>query len=370
VREDVLAWARDERAHKLVAKETLNHRGLIELVSGLDVYQHTAGAYRRAYQALGIDIVNRVPLGNAPAPTPEGQTRPHPTKPYHLAPLGVYDTVMRHTHLCDTPEDVWELDVQTWSYDDLLTPVPHPCTAEDIQAREAAIGEVGLYYPMLYTTLFMWPVEMLGWNIFMIAAALEPDRFHEHVLMPCAAQSARIVVEMVHASDSPFLYVHDDLADARGPIFRPAWYEKYILPHYPGIWAEAKRLGKKVIYVADGNMTTFLPQLVEAGVDGLMFETPATPLEIVIEHFGQEGRFFIGGIATRTLTFGTPDEVRRMVFDLVDRAGSYPGFAMASGGGLHDNVPLRNLEAYFDARASVGATPRDWRTRCQAQEQS
>jgi uroporphyrinogen decarboxylase len=364
VREDVLAWARGERTGKLVTKETLNHRELIELVSGLDVYEHTAEAYRRAYQALGIDIINRVPLENAPAPTPAGETRPHPTRPYHYAPLGVYDTVMRHTYPCSTPEEVWALDVEALSYDELLTPVPHPCTAEDIRAREAAIGEVGLYYPMLYTTLFMWAVEVLGWNTFMITAALEPDRFHAHFLVPCAAKSARIVTEMARASDSLFLYVHDDLADARGPVFRPSWYEQYVFPHYPAIWAEAKRLGKKVIYVADGNMTAFLPQLVEAGVDGLMFETPAAPLEAVIEYFGQEGRFFIGGIATQTLTFGTPDEVRRMVFDLVDRAGPYPGFAMASGGGLHDSVPLQNLEAYLDARVEVGATPPDWRTCC------
>jgi hypothetical protein len=53
-----------------------------------------------------------------------------------------------------------------------------------------------------------------------------------------------------------------------------------------------------------------------------------------------------------------------MVLDLVDTAGACPGFAMASGGGLHGNIPLGNLTAYFDARAEVGATPTDWRTRC------
>ena len=112
-------------------------------------------------------------------------------------------------------------------------------------------------------------------------------------------------------------------------------------------------------------MTAFLPQLVVSGVDGLMFETPATSLSAAIEHFGQPGRYFIGGISTKVLTFGAPDEVRSMVLDLADSAGAYPGFAMASGGGLHGNIPLRNLIAYFDARVEVGATPADWRTRCQ-----
>jgi hypothetical protein len=363
MRNDVLAWSVGQPTAKLISKETLNHPILIEMVTGRDVYIDTPEAYRRAYAALGIDIINRVPLRPAPVPTRAGASRPHPTRPYTYGHLGVYDTVMRHTYACKSPEEVWDLDVSALGYDDLLTPVPHPVSADDIRLREAAIGEIGLYYPMLYTTLFMWGVEELGWEVFLMAAALEPDRFHEHVLVPCANKSRVLVTEMARASDNPFIFVHDDLADARGPMFRPSWYDRYIFPHYPDIFAPAKALGKKIIFVADGNMSAFLPQLVEAGVDGLMFETPATPLPAVLESFGKPGRFFIGGIATRTLTFGTPGEIRHMVIQLIRVAGDYPGFALASGGGLHDNIPIQNLIAYFDARAEVGATPLDWRTR-------
>jgi hypothetical protein len=363
MKQAVLDWANGEATRKIVSKETLNHRGLIEKVSGLDVYQRTPEAYQRAYQALGIDIINRVPLENAPLPTPTGETRPHPHLPYHCSALGVYDTVMRHTYACTTPEQVWNLDVEALRYEDLLTPVPHSCTADDIRIREHAIGNVGLYYPMLYTTLFMWAVEVLGWEVFMLAAALDPDRFHEHFLVPCARKSQAIIREMAHASNSPFVFVHDDLASATGPMFRPAWYKRYIFPHYPKIFGEAKRLGKKIILVADGNMTVFLPQLIEVGVDGLMFETPATPLDAVVEHFSAPGQFLIGGIDTRALTFGTTDEVRAMVQDL-EHVAHLPGFAIASGGGLHNNIPLANLETYFDARAELGVTPSDWRSCC------
>ncbi len=363
MKQDVLLWAEGRPTKKLISKETLNHPGLIEMVSGLDVYQHTSEAYRRAYEALGIDIINRVPLENAPEPTPEGATQPHPTGPYNMAPLGVYDTVSRHTYLCKAPEGVWNLDLEALEYTDLLVPVPHPCTADDIHAREVAIGDIGLYYPMLYTALFMWAVETLGWEIFMIAAVSEPDRFHEHFLMPCAQKSRAIVSAMAHTSDSPFIYVHDDLASVSGPFFRPSWYDKYIFPHYPEIWHEVKVSGKKIIFVADGNMTKFLPKLTEAGVDGFMFENPATPLEAVIEHFGQPGKFMIGGVETVKLTTGTPDEVRQMVFNLYDKVQDISGFAIASCGGLHGNIPLENLEAYFDVRAELGATPKDWRER-------
>ena len=359
---DVLAWAKGTPTRKLAAKETLNHRELIEMVSGLNAFEHTAAAYKRAYQALGIDIINRVPLERAPQPTPAGVIRKHPTLPYSFASLGVYDTAMRHTYACVGPEDVWSLDLAAIEYDDLITPVPHPCQADDIISRTAAIGDVGLYYPMLYTTLFMWPVEVLGWENFLIAAQLEPERFHDHFFVPCLAKSKAIGTEIARASDSPFVFVHDDLAQATGPMFRPTWYNQYIFPHYPEIWGEAKKLGKKIIFVIDGNITAFLPHLVEAGVDGVMFETPATGLEAVVDHFGQSGRYFIGGISTFKMTTGSPADVWQMVVDLIEQVGHYPGFAIASGGGLHGNVPLPNLEAYFDARAEFGINPKDWRS--------
>ena len=363
MKKHALVWASGAKPDKIICKETLNHRGLIEMVSGLDVYKSTEKAYRRAYEALGIDIINRVPIDNAPVPTPDGETGSHPTRPYYYSSLGVYDTVMRHTYPCKNPEDIWNLDMDTIHYNDLMTPVPHPCRADDIMVRQQIIGDAGLYYPMLYTTLFMWGVEVLGFENFMLAACTEPKRFHDHFLIPCVNKSKAIIREMIKASDSPFLFVHDDLASGTGPFFHPSWYDDYIFPHYPGIFMEAKQMGKKVIFVADGNMSELLPKLIEIGVDGLMFENPATPIEKVIEHFGQPGKFMIGGINTVKLTTGSPNDIRKMVLDLMKKTDGLQGFAMASCGGLHGDIPLDNLIAYFDTRVEIGATPKDWRTR-------
>jgi hypothetical protein len=358
---DVLSWAQSAPTGKLVSKETLNHPGLVELVSGLDVYLNTPLAYLRAYEALGIDLVNRLPLTNAPQPTTSGAIRSHPSLPYDYTSLGVFDSVVRHTYACTAVEEIFQLDMATINYDELITPAPHPCSPADIHLRESVLGEVGLYYPMLYTTLFMWAVEILGWEMFMLAASRQPEKFHQDFLVPCAEKSAAIVTQIAKASSSPFVFVHDDLASAIGPVFRPRWYDEWIFPHYPQIWKTAKQLGKKIIFVGDGDLSAFLPKLVESGVDGLMFESPATPLERVIEHFGGPGRYFIGGISTSVLRFGSPQDVWDMVIGLHKLTLDCPGFALASGGGLHGDLPVENLIAYFDARIEINATPQNWK---------
>jgi hypothetical protein len=360
MRVDVIKWSQGQACAKVISKETLNHPQLIEYVSGLDVYAHTREAYLRAYRATGIDLINRVPLENARLPLVRDERSADPNTFYAYSPLGVYDTATRIKYECSAVEQVWDLDVEALCYKDLVTPVPHPCEKGDIRIRNAALGEIGLYYPMLYTTLFMWPVEVLGWEVFMLAAGTEPERFHKHFLLPWVAKSQAIVDEIL-AADSPFLFVHDDLADQNGPVFPPLWYSDFIFPHYREIWSKAKELGRKVIFVADGNMTAFLPWLLDAGVDGIMCENPATPLEAVVEHFGAPGRFFVGGIEPAKLTFGDPDEIRKMVLDVARKCTRYSGFAIASCGGLHGNIPMANLEAYFDARTEIGATDKGWR---------
>jgi len=362
MKHDVIEWAQGRRPSKIISKETLNHRGIIEMAGGVDVYKDTKQAYIKAYQSLGIDIINRVPLENAPMPTEAGGKREHPLKPeYTMAALGVYDTVFKDRFPCADIEQVWDFDIEHFGYEDLLVPVPHPCCREDIKNRTQAIGQTGLYYPMLYTTAFMWPVEVLGWEVFMLAASLEPERFFEKFLLPCSKKSVAIAEITADSSDSPFVFFHDDLCNAQGPVFHPDWYDRYIFPLYKDIFAPAKKCGKKIIFVADGNMSRFLGRLIEHGVDGIMFENPATPVEAVVEHFGCEGRFFIGGIDTAKLTFESPENVRQMVIELYDKCGGCSGFAISSCGGLHGNIPMENLIAYFDARAEIGATPKDWR---------
>lgn len=359
VKRDVLALAdlQQKNSEKRPSKETLNHPDLIRLATGLDPYTQTPKAYREAYHALGIDLINRVPEENAPVPLEFGEVR-DVGGGYKEAHLGLYNTVARHVYPFSSVEEFWQSDTLDPRYEELRTPSPHRLDSEEIQRKSKLLGNVGLYYYMLYTTLFMWGVEYLGWEVFLMAAAMDPEGFDEKFLQVVFPKSLKMI-EMLAEIDSPFVFCHDDLVDARGPMFAPAWYEKYIFPRYEQLWSPAKQRGKKVIFVADGNMNEFLRSLRATGVEGVMLENPATDFEKILNVFGD--KIVIGGIETGVIMHGSPEQVRQHVLRVHERTREIPGFVMSTPGGIHGNLPLENLAAYFDARVETGHTPEGWR---------
>jgi len=362
MKRDVLAWAEGRRSEKRPSKESLNHPELVALASGLDPYRETSEAYRRAYDALGIDIINVVPEENAPTPLPRGEVRLRDDGVMESY-MGIYNTTARARYPFETLEAFWAYDFAKLEYGDLKLPSAQymlPCEREAIETKMALVGEVGLYYYQLYTTVFMWGVEALGWEIFMLAAGMEPERFERHFLAPVFEKSKRIVT-MLSELDTPLVFCHDDIAIGTGPAFHPEGYDAYIFPRLAELWEMAHGHGKKVIFVGDGQLEWALEKVRRAGADGIMFEPPTTSLEAVIDVFGDG--FFIGGIDVRVLTFGTTEEVKRHVHETAERTEEYPGFALCSSGGLNGDIPLENAEAYFDARVEHGYTPRDWKER-------
>ena len=235
MKKDVLAWV-DGKATgggRRPSKETLNHPGLIALVSGCDPFKQTPEAFRRAYAALGIDIINIVPEQNAPPPMKPGEVKfcdDGTMEGYQ----GVFNTTCRVRFPFQTVEDFWEYDCTQIEYSDLKPPGAQytmPCCRSAIESKMRSIGEVGMYYYQLYTTLFMWGVEALGREIFMLAVAEDPERFDQQFLAPVFEKS-KAIVRMLSELDTPLVVCHDDIAVGTGPAFSPEWYAHYIFPRY------------------------------------------------------------------------------------------------------------------------------------------
>jgi hypothetical protein len=234
----VIKWLEGRPTRKLPSKETLNHPGIIELVSGRDPFRETPEAFSNAYEALGIDIINVVPEDNAPPPARPGQVIMRKGGQVQESYLGVFNSSSRVRFPYQTVEDFWDADVSSLDYANLHLPGAQycmRCTREAIERKMSSIGETGLYYYQMYTTLFMWGVEALGWEIFMLAAAGDPERFERHFLNPMF-EKTKSIVTLLSDLNSPFVFCHDDIAMATGPVFRPDWYRTYIFPRYAALW--------------------------------------------------------------------------------------------------------------------------------------
>jgi uroporphyrinogen decarboxylase len=111
----------------------------------------------------------------------------------------------------------------------------------------------------------------------------------------------------------------------------------------------------RIHYHSDGNIFDIVGDLIDAGVDIL---NPLQPecLDVDEVHRRYGGRVtFDGAIGTQsTMPFGTPDDVRARVKEVIDKYGRNGGLMIAPTHVLEPEVPLENIDAFFDACREYG----------------
>ncbi len=352
MKQDVLDALSGKFPAKIPSKETLNHPGIINYLSGLDVYEDTPAAFDIAWRKMGIDI--HVPLmqENAPRPLVPGGTWISDGRIY--SDYGVYPTSIPD-HSNESPDS--RAEQRVFRYDPAQDDFDLSTAIQDLRLKNNAFrahfGDLAVMYELYYTTLFMWPVMTFEWIPFMLAAASDPQRFDEQLWQPWARIS-RKHFEVLAAMEEEVVFCHDDLAMGQGPVFSPPFLERYIFSRYEWIMEPVTRAGKKLIFVADGNLDALLERLLEFPIAGIMVENPATSYEKVLQTWGKAGRGFIGGISTSILTNGTPEEVRSHTQQVIQRGREYPGFIISSCGGLPGTIPMENMQAYLRTRSELG----------------
>lgn len=94
-------------------------------------------------------------------------------------------------------------------------------------------GENALITGLYYTMLFQCFIMAFGWELFLITAASEPEKFKNTIEL-FAEFSLQNTKEWAQ-TDLPVFFCHDDLAVSRGLVFPVEWYRKNIIPEYEKI---------------------------------------------------------------------------------------------------------------------------------------
>ncbi|MCD6351527.1 MAG: hypothetical protein J7M26_05365 [Armatimonadetes bacterium] len=318
---------------------------MIEL-TGLDPMDGTEAAFVRLYEVFDLDVS----WGGAPAGNPLDWDHPEQYEDQPVSQWGIFASYFHEhgAHMAprefSSPEEVFEFD--PLSYDKRTEDELADIYQQQWDAARRQLGDRCLPLGAFYTTLFHWGIAIFGWENFMAAAALYPDRY-ERLLDKFFEVSRRHLAALARVEGPPALISHDDIAMTRGLVFRPEWYRKYITPRYAELWQPALERGKKVLFCSDGNFQELVPDIAEAGAGGFIIE-PLLDLDWLAREYGQT-HVIIGGVDTKLLQNTDPDGVWAEVERVFKALGHCPGFFVNASGQLTHLISPENMRAYLEA---------------------
>jgi len=115
----------------------------------------------------------------------------------------------------------------------------------------------------------------------------------------------------------------------------------------------------KTFYHTCGSIVAFLDDFQEAGMDILnpvQISAEGMDPAFLKEKYGSRFVFWGGGVDSQgSLSFGTPDEVKKEVKENIEIFKPGGGFMFNNVHNIQATVPIDNLIAFFEAHANHGA---------------
>lgn len=148
------------------------------------------------------------------------------------------------------------------------------------------------------------------------------------------------------------LMLGDDVATQLNMMISPELWRETLKPRLAQVIRAAKEARPEILifYHGDGNMEEIIPDLIEIGVEVLNPVQPECmdPVKMK-ERFGDKLAFW-GCIGTQTtMPFGSPEDVKCTVRELIATVGKGGGLFLAPTHTLEPDVPWANVEAFLEA---------------------
>lgn len=146
-------------------------------------------------------------------------------------------------------------------------------------------------------------------------------------------------------------FTADDLGSQEGLLMSRAMWEEFIQPRHLRLNHAIHEFGVAVIYHSDGAIMDVVDGLIDMGIDvlqALQFSAVGMAPQTLKERFG-ERLCFEGGVSVQTtLPFGSPDDVRCEVEELIDVLGAEGGYVLGPSHAIQAGTPPQNVLALFD----------------------
>jgi hypothetical protein len=135
-------------------------------------------------------------------------------------------------------------------------------------------------------------------------------------------------------------------------LVRPETLDRLWLPHFARCLDPVLKADVQLVWHCDGNLMNMVPRLLEVGIrgfQGFQYEDGMDYERIsAMKTRDGEGLVIMAGVSvTRTLPYGSPDDVWRELSWLVD-AGPRTGLFLGASSSIAPGVPWENIETLIE----------------------
>ncbi len=145
------------------------------------------------------------------------------------------------------------------------------------------------------------------------------------------------------------MWISEDLGDSKSAFFSTEDFQSIFLPYLNDLVDYIDALGVPVLLHSCGNITAYLDDLAKTKISAIhpLQRTAGMDLKYVKEKYGK--RFcIIGNIdSSKTMPFGTVEDVVTESREAIDIAAPGGGYIFASDHSLHDGIPIENIKEMF-----------------------
>ncbi len=155
--------------------------------------------------------------------------------------------------------------------------------------------------------------------------------------------------------DVDLAFTADDLGSQKGLLMSLEMWENFIKPHHIRLNKVIHEFGVKIIYHTDGAVMDAVEWLIDMGIDvlqALQFSADGMdPLELK-QKYGDR-LCFEGGVSVQTtLPFGSSEDVRREVEELIAVLGKNGGYILGPSHAIQAGTPPENIVTMFDTASN------------------
>lgn len=241
-----------------------------------------------------------------------------------------------------------ELEAFAW-------PTPDCIDRSTLAAQCRRYGSHALVYG--FADVWQRPALVRGWEEFFIDLVERPQwahflcrKFTEFYL-----EDYTRAAELTRGRIDLYLLI-SDLGSQRGPLISKPMFREFVGPYLKAMIDHIHGLGARVLFHSCGAITSFIPELIDLGVDVLDPIQPVGPAmapEVMKEQFGDRLCFHGGIDMQELLPKGTPEQVQTTVRRYCDVLGAGGGYILGPAHLFQPDVPPENILAFYGtSRAS------------------